>query len=321
MIPVNVGVLGCADVAVRKMLPALAGHPAVRLVAVASRTADKAAAVAGRFGCAAVTGYRRLLQRDDIEAVYVPLPPTLHTEWIQVALDSEKHVLAEKPLTTSLTDTRAVVDHARMRGLVLMENVTFLHHRRQRRVRALVAGGSIGEPLAFTGSFTVPPRPSEDIRHSRSLGGGALLDAAVYPLVAAQTLLGGDLQVVGAALRYDDRTRVDVAGAALLRRADGVTAQVTFGMNHMYTSTYDIVGSHGRVRVEHAFHPGHRGDADRRGRTGCGRPPRDHGAAGRPVRQHRHRVRPRCSRRTAPWHRQGVMHRGPGRGHPEGRGG
>ncbi|QWF84530.1 Gfo/Idh/MocA family protein [Amycolatopsis sp. CA-230715] len=250
---IRFGVLGCADVAIRKTLPVLAHHPGVRLVAVSSRSADKAVATAATFGCEPVTGYRRLLDRPDIDAVYIPLPPALHATWIDAALRAGKHVLAEKPLTPTSSQTRALADLAAESGLVLMENVAFPYHRRHRQVLELVASGRIGDPVAFTGSFTVPPRPAGDIRHSAELGGGALLDAAVYPAVAAQLVLGEDLRVAGAVLRQGS-SGVDVAGAALLGRSDGATAQLTFGMHHQYTSEYQILGTLGRITVGHAFH-------------------------------------------------------------------
>src|SRR5690349_16851277 len=94
----NVGILGTADIAWRAMAPALAADPTVRLVAVASRTEGRAARFAERFGCAAVTGYENLLRRDDLAAVYVPLPTGLHGYWVGRALAGGRHVLVEKSL-------------------------------------------------------------------------------------------------------------------------------------------------------------------------------------------------------------------------------
>lgn len=251
---IRLGVLGCADIAARKVLPALANVPSVHLVAVASRSAGKAAELAGRFGCAAVTGYEELLAREDVDAVYVPLPPALHAEWVGAALRQGKHVLAEKPLTPDPVETAALLDLASSARRVLMENVMFPHHSRHKRVWEMVANGAIGTPLTFTGSFTIPPRPHGDIRNSAALGGGALLDAAVYPLVAAQLALG-ELEVRSAVLQHDQELGVDVAGAALLRGPANVTAQVVFGMRHSYTSEYRILGDLGRITVGNAYHP------------------------------------------------------------------
>ncbi|MEO3930644.1 Gfo/Idh/MocA family oxidoreductase [Micromonosporaceae bacterium B7E4] len=252
---VRLGLLGCADVAVRRVLPAVAGLPGVRLAAVASRRWEKAAAVTRRFGGEPVEGYAELLRRPDVDAVYLPLPSGMHAEWIERALAAGKHVLAEKPLTTSYERTVELVGAARKAGLVLMENYMFVHHAQHHAVRRTLADGAIGELRAFAATFTIPARPPGDIRHQPELGGGALLDVGGYPVRAAQLFLGGDLTVAGASRHLDATLGVDVAGAALLRRADGVTAQLTFGMTHAYVSSYQFLGSVGRLTVEHVFTP------------------------------------------------------------------
>jgi len=253
--PVRLGVLGCADIAVRRVLPAVAGHPGLRLVAVASRRRGKAAAVTEVTGGEPVEGYDRLLARADVDAVYIPLPPALHADWIERALRAGKHVLAEKPLSLRHRDTAALVALARSRGLVLLENVMFPHHRAHQQVAALLADGAIGRPQTFSSTFTVPRRAPDDIRHQAGLGGGALLDNAVYPLRAARLLLGGAWSVAGAVMRTDSRLGVDLGGSALLTRADGLAAAVGFGLNHAYTCRYEIVGSTGRIVLDRAFTP------------------------------------------------------------------
>ncbi|MFF1478971.1 Gfo/Idh/MocA family protein [Streptomyces sp. NPDC058301] len=253
--PVRLGVLGCADIAWRRTLPAVVAQPLVELVAVASRDADKAERFAGRFGCAAVTGYQELLERDDIDAVYVPLPAGLHAQWIEAALRAGRHVLAEKPLTTDAATTARLVDLARGRGLLLMENFMFTYHAQHAEVQRLVADGAIGELRAFSAAFTIPELADDDIRHQSALGGGALLDVAGYPVRAAELFLGDGLEVVGSVLRHCPRRGVDMAGAALLRTTSGITAQLTFGMENAYRSSYELWGSTGRITVPRAFTP------------------------------------------------------------------
>jgi predicted dehydrogenase len=252
---IRIGVLGCADVAWRRVLPAFRADRHVRIVAVASRTGDRAAKFAAEFGCAAVVGYQSLLDRDDVDAVYLPLPSGLHAEWIRRALETGRHVLTEKPATTRAEDTAELVALARARGLVLMENFMFLHHSRHERVRRLLADGVAGEVKGFHSTFTIPARPAGDIRLDADLGGGALLDNGAYPVRAAQLLLGPDLEVAGANLMTDPRHGVDIAGSALLYRSDGVTAQLTFGMDHHYLNDYHVHGSSGRLSIDRAFTP------------------------------------------------------------------
>ncbi|MEW2508669.1 Gfo/Idh/MocA family oxidoreductase [Streptomyces sp. NPDC046870] len=252
---VRVGVLGCADIARRRVLPALAADPGSRVVAVASRHGARAREVADQYGCAAVTGYERLLADPDVEAVYVPLPVALHAQWIERALLAGKHVLGEKPLTGDVDSTQRLFELAAARGLVLAENFMFPHHRLHRRIRGLLADGAIGALRSFTGEFAIPAPPPGDIRYDADLGGGALLDIAVNPLLAARSFLGPALTVCGARLRRHPEHGVDTGGAVLLATPDGVTAQVVFGMEHAYRSGYELWGSAGRIRVERAYAP------------------------------------------------------------------
>ncbi|MEU4999965.1 Gfo/Idh/MocA family oxidoreductase [Streptomyces sp. NPDC021622] len=254
--PLRVGVLGCASVARRRLMPALAALPETELTAVASRDAGRAREFAALHGCRPVHGYAALLARDDIDAVYIPLPAALHGEWIAAALRAGKHVLAEKPLTTSAQRTAQLLAEARDRRLVLMENVMFLHHGQHAAVRGLVhTERVIGEPRFLRAVFAVPPRPADDIRYRADLGGGALWDVGVYPVRAALHLLGDGLTVCGAALSQAAGYEVDTSGAALLRTSTGVFAHLSFGLEQAYASTYELWGSEGRIVLDQAFTP------------------------------------------------------------------
>jgi NDP-hexose-3-ketoreductase len=252
--PLRMGVLGCADIAIRRVLPELATMDSVRLVAVASRDKGKAGAVGEKFGCAGVVGYQALLNRDDIDAVYVPLPPGLHHEWVSQALRRGKHVLVEKPMAISREQTHDLVTLARRLDRVLVENFIFLHHSQHRAIAGLV-DRHVGELRTFFSQFAVPPLPPSSFRYRGDLGGGALLDIGVYPLRVSQHHLAGDLEVLGAQLRIDAVTGVDVAGSALLSDANGVTAHLDFGFDHAYRCNYGFWGRRGQLTVQRAFTP------------------------------------------------------------------
>ncbi|MDX3691352.1 Gfo/Idh/MocA family oxidoreductase [Streptomyces europaeiscabiei] len=253
--PLRVGVMGLASIARRRLLPALAACPETRLVCVASRDQAAAWKTAAHLGCQAVADYDALLARPDIEAVYVPLPAALHARWVRRALEAGKHVLAEKPLTTDADTTRELLALARARRLVLQENVMFVHHAQHVAVRRLLAEGAIGEVRAVHAAFTVPRPPDGDIRHSAELGGGALGDMGVYPVRAALHLLGGALEVAGAVFTRSRGSEVEVGGTALLHIPEGAVATCAFGMEDSYRSRYEVWGSRGSIRVEHAFTP------------------------------------------------------------------
>ncbi|MFJ3594710.1 oxidoreductase [Streptomyces sp. CB02488] len=251
----GIAILGAADIAWRRTAPALLRCPALRVVAVASRTPDKARAFADRFGIEAVTGYQRLLEREDIQAVYIPLPNALHEQWADAALRAGKHVLVEKSLTASTAAAAGLARTARERGLAFMENFAFLHHTQHDRVRELVAEGAIGTPRVLTASFGIPRTDGELIRYSRELAGGALRETGCYPIRAARLFLGTDIEVVGARLRYEEDGGCDMAGSVLLADGAGVTAQCDFGLDHAYRNTYALWGSEGRIEVDWAFTP------------------------------------------------------------------
>ncbi|PKW18365.1 Gfo/Idh/MocA family protein [Saccharopolyspora spinosa] len=253
--PVRIGVLGCASFAWRRMLPAMCDVAETEVVAVASRDPAKAERFAARFECEAVLGYQRLLERPDIDAVYVPLPPGMHAEWIGKALEADKHVLAEKPLTTTASDTARLVGLARRKNLLLRENYLFLHHGRHDVVRDLLQSGEIGELREFTAVFGIPPLPDTDIRYRTELGGGALLDIGVYPARAARHFLLGPLTVLGASSHEAQESGVDLSGSVLLQSEGGTVAHLGYGFVHHYRSAYELWGSRGRIVVDRAFTP------------------------------------------------------------------
>ncbi|WP_410567176.1 Gfo/Idh/MocA family protein [Amycolatopsis sp. cmx-4-61] len=244
------GILGCADIAARKTVPAMAtaGLP---VTAVASRSAAKAAAFTTRFGGEAVTGYAALLERPDVDAVYIPLPIALHQEWAEAALEAGKHVLVEKTATIGAAAAARLVELATARGLVVMENFAFPHHSQHAEVAELVTKGVVGEPRLVTADFGIPPTAPSGIKYSAALGGGSLRETGCYPIRASWPYLG-TAEVAGAVLvRSGD---VDLSGSALL--SDGkVAAQCSFGFEHAYRNTMSVWGSEGRLTLDWAFTP------------------------------------------------------------------
>jgi NDP-hexose-3-ketoreductase len=253
--PVRLGILGTASIVRRRLLPALGDVPELRLVAVASRDPDRAAALATQTGADPVCGYERLLSRADVDAVYLPVPNAGHFEWAAEALRRHKHVLVEKPATPTAELTASLVDLARAGGLVLAENFAFLHHRQHRIVAESLASGEIGELREVEAVFGIPPLDAADIRYRPELAGGCLLDVGVYPIRVAQWLLGPGLRVCGATAQVDPRTGVDIAGAALLCAPSGVPARLGYGFSHHYRNRYTLWGSSGTMTVRWAFSP------------------------------------------------------------------
>lgn len=252
---IKLGVLGCAHIAGRSVIPAIKSIEGFELVAIASRTKAKAEQFANRFSVEAVEGYQALLERDDIDAVYVPLPTGLHDEWLNKALDAGKHIFAEKSLAESYGSCRKLVEKATQKGLLLMEDFMFRYHAQHAFVRDLISCGEIGEVRLFRSSFGFPPFPAGNFRYDKSLGGGALLDAAAYTIKATQLFLGFDVEVKAAMLHYDKALGVDLYGGAFLVNQNGVASEVAWGFDNFYQCNYEIWGSRGKVTAERAFTP------------------------------------------------------------------
>ncbi|MEV6841293.1 Gfo/Idh/MocA family oxidoreductase [Streptomyces sp. NPDC051133] len=251
---ISVGVLGVSSFAVRRMIPAFQSSGLIKVTAIASRDPDKARSAAQDLSCGrAFADYDELIAYSEIDAVYIPLPNSLHYEWAHKALLLGKHVFVEKPLAVCSDQARDLFALADSRGLVLRENFAFEHHPRHQTARILLTSGRIGEIRSLNSAFCIPARSADDIRYRAHLAGGSLRDVGVYPLRAAQFFLGSTLKVAGSVLRMDRRSGVDVSGSALLYTDNGVTATVDFGFEHHYGAHYTLWGSAGKMSGQRAF--------------------------------------------------------------------
>lgn len=254
---IRIGVLGCANIAHRSMIPAIQSLPdKFKLVAVASRTLEKACSYAQEFGCEAVAPYESLIERSDIDAVYIPLPTGLHKEWINNALCAGKHVYAEKSIAFSLADAKEMVHNARAHNVSLMEGFMFQYHSQNLKVKEMLANGAVGDIRHFSGSFGFPPFPDpKNFRYDKNVGGGAIFDACGYPIRAAFFLLGDSLKVQGASVYYDIQHGSSLYGSAFLRGNNGIGASISFGFANYYQCNYQIWGSAGKLVANRAYTP------------------------------------------------------------------
>lgn len=262
--PVRWGVLGCARVFERRMVPGFTSAPNAELIAVASRTEDKAKATAEKHGIPRAYGsYEALLEDPELDAIFIPLPNDLHAEWTQKALEAGKHVLCDKPLALSVEDAEAGAALARANGLRLMEGFMFRHHPQHARIHALIAAGLIGTPTRFEASFCYPAaRDLTNIRYQAERGGGALLDVGVYGINAARWYLG---EPDGGHVfsKFDEEAEVDTASLISLHFPGNELASIACSFGEAFSSTYTVIGSEGRIMAERGFQIGEKGVAIR----------------------------------------------------------
>lgn len=252
----KIGILGAADIAFRRFLPALKQCAEMEYAGVASRTPEKAKQFVDTFGGKAYSSYEALLADESVDAVYVPLPPALHYEWGRRTLLAGKHLLMEKPFTTGLAETEELLSLAEERGLAVHENYMFLYHGQLARVRKVIADGALGEIRLYRMSFGFPKRSGDDFRYRKALGGGALLDCGGYPVRLALELLGEDVKVTQAKLVQPAGYEVDLFGSAVLENPAGICAQLSFGMDNAYQCRLEVWGSKATLIASRIFTAG-----------------------------------------------------------------
>ncbi len=211
------------------------------------RESNKAQTFIDAFGGKIYKGYQTLIESKDIDAIYLPLPPSLHFKWAKMALENGKHVFVEKPSTTCLADTDELIKIASENGLALHENYMFIFHDQLKAIDEVVTSGEIGEVRLYRISFGFPRRAQNDFRYNKALGGGALLDAGGYTMKYAGYLLGETAKVVTAQVNYIPEFEVEMYGSATMVNDKGVTAQLAFGMDNDYKCEIEIWGSKGTI--------------------------------------------------------------------------
>jgi predicted dehydrogenase len=252
--PLRLGILGCANIA-KQFVRDVAGCPAVHITAVASRDLHKAQNFAQTFGIAkAVGSYEALIEDPLLDALYVPLPNSMHAAWCIQALQAGKHVLCEKPLALSLIEARAMFDTARRHHVMLLEAYPYWFQPQTRDLLAQLHPSVIGTIRSMQASFgfTVG-NPETNIRLQPNLGGGALLDAGSYPLSLIRLVMGCAPSQVIAQAQWAP-SGVDINTMATLIYADGRRAQMSCAMDSANHRRATIVGSHGTVETEYLNH-------------------------------------------------------------------
>lgn len=250
---IKIGILGTSEIAFRRFLPAVQKCDIIEYSGVASRNVAKTEKFIQEFGGTGYGSYDELINDSEIDAVYVPLPPALHFEWGKKVLESGKHLLMEKPFTTSIADTTALLELANQKNLAVHENYMFLYHPQLKYIKDCVNSGEIGELRLLRTSFCFPKRDSNDFRYNKELGGGALLDCGGYPIRLASYFLGDSTKVDASKLNFTNDFEVDLYGSATLSNDFGQIAQISFGMDNNYQCSLELLGSKGRLFTDRIF--------------------------------------------------------------------
>ena len=264
----KIGIICPSEIAFRRFMPAVKKCENIEYVGVAyaaseewfggrasaeiiAGEAKKAEAFKENYSGKVFAGYADMIKSDEVDAVYLPLPPALHYRWAKLALENGKHVFLEKPSTTSARETAELIRLAEKSGLALHENYMFVYHDQLKELKKL--SEKIGSIRLYRIAFGFPQRSKNDFRYNKDLGGGALLDCGGYTIKLASMLLGESAGITAAQLNFTSDFDVDLYGSATMTNETGITAQISFGMDNSYKCELEIWGSKGFITTGRVF--------------------------------------------------------------------
>jgi predicted dehydrogenase len=247
------GILSTARIGAR-LVQAAAQTDEAEIVAVASRNERAAQAFAQAHGIPRAHGtYEALLADPEVEAIYVPLPNSLHVEWTKRALEAGKHVLCEKPMDRRPTQVERAFDLAEKQGLVLSEAFMWRHNPQTARLRELLDGGAIGDVRLVRAAFSFMLTREVDVRLDPELHGGALMDVGCYAVSGARFVVGGEpLRVMAEVVTGP--TGVDMRLTGVLRFEGDVLATIDCGLDMISRSELEVAGTEGRIVITDPWH-------------------------------------------------------------------
>jgi predicted dehydrogenase len=247
----RIGILGAARITPMALLNPAKTNDEVFVAAVAARDASRARAFAAKHAIARVhDSYETLVADPELDAIYNPLPNSLHGRWTRAALAAGKHVLCEKPFTANADEAREVAEVAEKTGRVVMEAFHYRYHPLALRIEAIIGSGELGKLERVETALCFPLPKFSDIRYDYSLAGGATMDAGCYAVHMARTFGQGTPEVVSAQAKLRN-SRIDRAMTAELRFPGGHTGRVRCSMwsANLLQMSARVVGDRGELRV------------------------------------------------------------------------
>ncbi|HKO04109.1 MAG TPA: Gfo/Idh/MocA family oxidoreductase [Candidatus Acidoferrales bacterium] len=244
------GALSTAAIGVKKVLPAMQQGRYSTVVAIASRDPSKARQAAAILGIPTAYGsYEELLADPAIDAVYNPLPNHLHVPWTIKAAEAGKHVLCEKPISTTVAEARTLLEVRERTGVKMGEAFMVLCTPQWLRLRELLKEGRIGALRSVLGFFSYFNADPANIRNQVECGGGALLDIGCYLTLASRFAFASEPARVIACIDRDPRMRTDRLTSAILDFPAGQSV-FTCSTQMVYSQRLHFLGTRGRIEME-----------------------------------------------------------------------
>ena len=255
--PLRIGVLGAAAIVPTALTNPAKSVSEVQVLAIASRDLKRAYQFSKKYYIPRVhQTYSALLADHDIDAIYNPLPNSLHAEWTIKALKAGKHVLCEKPFASNAAEAEEMARVAKETGRVLSEAFAYRYHPLTARIKQIITSGALGKIKHLEAEFSFLLPSPNNIRYNYDLAGGALMDSGCYPVSLVRYLAGAEPQVERAEARLY-RPQVDSKMSADLSFEDGRTARIVCGMlsPRLFRSILKVEGETGSLHVLSPFQP------------------------------------------------------------------
>jgi predicted dehydrogenase len=250
------GILSTANIGIKRVMPAIIAGKCGKIVALASRDAERARRVAADFGIErSYDSYQALIDDPQIEAIYNPLPNHLHVEWTVKALEAGKHVLCEKPIALDAAQAQAIVSARNRSGKRVVEAFMVRFHPQWKRVREIVASGRIGAVQTIQSAFLFRILDPRNVRNRADIGGGALYDVGCYPIVTARYVFGAEPRRAIALIDRDPDLQVDRLTSGLLEFPGGGQLVFSSSLRLALYQKVTILGTEGRLEVPVPFTP------------------------------------------------------------------
>lgn len=251
--PVRWGIMGAARIA-RQFVRGIGQSRGSVVSAVASRNLARAIEFAKEHDIPRAFGsYDELLQSPDVDAVYVPLPNSMHAEWTIRALEAGKPVLCEKPFAASAGEAREMVAASRRTGMLLAEAFMYRFHPMYERVFGLIESGAIGRVIAINSAFTFFLEDRSEIPASGELAGGSLMDVGCYCVNFSRMIARAEPSKVFA---FERRTTVDDSMVGAMAFPNGPLAHFECSIEASERCRAEIAGTDGEIVLENAWIPG-----------------------------------------------------------------
>jgi predicted dehydrogenase len=244
------GVLGVANIAVRKVIPAMQTGQWSEVTAIASRDLSKAQSVVQQLQIPRAYGsYDELLADPEIEAIYNPLPNNLHVEWTIKAAEAGKHVLCEKPIGMNVGEAKRLLQTRDKTRVKIEEAFMVLTNPQWVAVLDMIEAGKIGEVRSVAGHFSYNNQDANNIRNIRETGGGGLMDIGCYLIFFSRLVFGAEPKRVVSLIEEHAETKTDILTSALLEFPSG-HASFTCGTRMTPYQRVQILGTGGRIEVQ-----------------------------------------------------------------------